>query len=100
MVKWGSYYMFGIREIIITTLRNRGSIYVDHGFCLNYDLVAKELNNNLVRKLSITRSKDAFGANNIINILEKMIRQKEAQLGIYNDPTARQDNTSSTEKTP
>ena len=90
--------MHSFCEIIVTTLRNRQGVYIDHGFCVNIELVSKELSNKLVHKLSLSRSKDVFTQRNIIDTLELIIRQKEAQLGIHNDNAARSDNTSTTKE--
>lgn len=80
-----------IYEIVITTLRNRSGRYLDQGFCINQEPVAREIEQTIRNKLLSCRSKDVYNylcrRYQIISMLEIAIRQKEAQLGIYNDTT-------------
>ena len=97
MPRWNTYYKPAIYEIIVTTIRNRSSFYIDHGICINAELFAREVEQALIRKLSATRSKDVFSSRNIIDTLVLIMRQKEAQLGIY-DATTRSNNSTSTKE--
>ena len=76
-----------VYELIITTIRNRSSVYTDHGFCVNAEVVAREINEKIQNKAKSCVGKDGynyfFRKYNVVNMLILALAKKETQWGIH-----------------